>query len=462
MARRLKCTDRNRRPVRNALVPSRTGDALGSQGTRAWRAGRARIAAAAACVAAVFAIAPAAHAAPAGQVKAGVGKVDATWHVGASAGQYASEDTPVGDHGVNPSLEDTRRAPSYGVQTRLDTRAIVIQGGDGKRIALVKNDLYIPQDMLWRRTAQLLQAYDQAHPDKPTGVGQANLTMLVTHDHSSPYYSSMDWGVWAFQDVGDPRFFEYYAERQAQAVEEAAAHLVPVRVGAAVSQFDKTHKHSYGPAIADDGTPAGFPQSETDHDLVVVRFDDISAPGRPKPLAVLTNWGLHGEGLNGNNLISGDWIVPTERMVDRATGAMYFFTQNAVGTSEMERSTYPPAPEGLEFDHREYGQDEYAARLLTNAIVDTWKGIDKGDVPDPSRYVPYMTSFPVQEDSQWFPGPLSHPYPGVSSCRTDTTLGGDPNIPVVGLPDCNRASDFGFPAMSLGLSTDTFEQYGIP
>ena len=306
---------------------------------------------------------------------------------------------------MNPSLEDTRRAPSYGVQTRLDARAIVIQGGDGKRIALVKNDLYIPQDFLWRRTAQLLQAYDQSHPDKPTGISEANLTMLASHDHSSPYYSSFDWGVWAFQDVGDPRFFEYYAERQAQAVEEAAAHLVPVRVGAAVSQFDKTHKHSYGPAIADDGTPAGFPNSETDHDLVVVRFDDISDRGHPKPLAILTNWGNHGEGLNGNNLISGDWIAPTERMVDRATGATYFFTQNAVGTSEMERSTYHSTHERLEFDHREYAQGEYGARLLTNAIVDTWKGIDSGKVPDrcapqqdrgmtERRLAPYLSLLP--------------------------------------------------------------------
>ena len=407
-------------------------------------------------------LAPASGAAPSGQVMAGVGKVDATWHVGASAGQYASEDTPVGDHGVNPSLEDTRRAPSYGAQSHLDVRAIVIQGGDGKRIALVKNDLYIPQDMLWRRTAQLLEAYDAAHPDAPTRVGHANLTMLASHDHSSPYYSSWDWGVWAFQDVIDPRFFEYYAERQALAVEQAAQHLVPVRVGAAVSQFDKTHKHSYGPAIADDGTPAGYPQSETDHDLVVVRFDDISDPGHPKPLAILSNWGLHGEGLNGNNLISGDWIVPTERMVDRATGAMYFFTQNAVGTSEMERSTYHSTHERLEFNHREYGQGEYAARLLTNAIVGTWKDIDHGTPPDRDRYVPYMTRFPVQEDNQWFPGPLSHPYPGVSSCRTDAALGGDPRLPVVGLPDCQSLRDFGFPDLALGLSTDTFEQYGIP
>src|SRR5205823_932650 len=189
------------------------------------------------------------------------------------------------------------------------------------------------------------------------------------------------------------------AERQALAVEQATQHLVPVRVGAAVSQFDKTHKHSYGPAIADDGTPAGYPQSETDHDLVVVRFDDVSSPGHPKPLAILSNWGLHGEGLNGNNLISGDWIAPTERMVDRETGAMYFFTQNAVGTSEMERSTYHSTHERLEFNHREYGQGEYAAPLLTNAIVGTWKDIDHGTPPDPGRYVPYMTRFPVQEDS---------------------------------------------------------------
>ena len=128
----------------------------------------------------------------------------------------------------------------------------------------------------------------------------------------------------------------------------------------------------------------------------------------------------------------------------------------------MERSTYHSTHERLEFNHREYGQGEYAARLLTNAIVGTWKDIDHGTPPDRSRYVPYMTHFPVQEDSQWFPGPLSHPYPGVSSCRTDAALGGDPRLPVVGLPDCQSLRDFGFPDLSLGLSTDTFEQYGIP
>ena len=47
-----------------------------------------------------------------------------------------------------------------------------------------------------------------------------------------------------------------------------------------MNQFDKTHRHSFGPAVADDGTPAGYPHSDTDHDMTVVRFDDISEPAQ--------------------------------------------------------------------------------------------------------------------------------------------------------------------------------------
>ena len=35
------------------------------------------------------------------------------------------------------------------------------------------------------------------------------------------------------------------------------------------------------------------------------------------------------------------------------------------------------------------------------------------------RFVPWMSEFPVAMEDRWFPGPTSHPYPGVSSCRTD-------------------------------------------
>src|SRR3954453_19824902 len=275
-----------------------------------------------AAIAVVALLAPAA--AQAGQVRAGVAAVDASWHVGAAAGQYASDGSFVStDQGVDPTMHSTRRASSYGIQSRLSARALVTQGSNGKRVALVKYDLYIPEDLLYRRVAQLLAR-------GTSGITRANLTLAVTHDHSSPLYSSPSWGVWAFQDVIDVRFFNYYARRMAAAVEEAAAHMKPVRVGAEVVQFDKTHRHSFGPAVADDGTPAGHPNSHADHSLTVVRYDDVSGK-KPKPLATLVNFSLHPEMLNGNDLISADYLGPLQRIVDRRTKAPIIYTTNAGG-----------------------------------------------------------------------------------------------------------------------------------
>src|SRR2546426_12799633 len=89
-----------------------------------------------------------------GIVKAGAAKVDGTYHVGSSAGQYAStRDGGYGD--VDPHAQQVKNQASYGIQSRESVRALVIKGGDGKIVALVSDDHYIPQDALWRRTAQL-------------------------------------------------------------------------------------------------------------------------------------------------------------------------------------------------------------------------------------------------------------------------------------------------------------------
>ena len=423
-----------------------------------------------AAVAAALALAPGASAAT---VKAGAAAVDASWHVGASAGLYASDGTGAfGVHGTDPTVHSYRRAASYGIQSRLTARAIVVRGSNGKRVAIVKNDLYIPQDLLYRRTAQILEASGKS------GIGRANLTMAVSHNHSSPYYSSTAWGAWTFQDVFDVRFYEYYAQQMAKAVERAAANLKPVRVGASVSYFDKTHRNSFGGQVADDGTPAGYFQSDTDHDMTVIRFDDISDPKRPKPLANLVNFAQHPESLEGNDLISADYLGPLERMVDRRTKAITIFTQSATGTAELERSSYHSVHERLEFNHKEYAQADYEGSLMARSIVDTWRDIERRTPGYPSRFVPFKSSFNVAMEDRWFPGPLSHPYPGVSSCRTDPGIGGNPRVPVVGLPDCvgtfqgpHALADLaGFPdpptpespPIDPGLSTDDFQRAGIP
>jgi hypothetical protein len=117
-----------------------------------------------------------------GVLEAGAAAVDASWHVGASAGQYASSCqstadaaagrcTFIGDHGVDPTADSTLKDSSYGIQSRLSARALVIQGPGGNRYALVKADLYVPQDLLYRRVAQILEA-DNASPNplKRSGI----------------------------------------------------------------------------------------------------------------------------------------------------------------------------------------------------------------------------------------------------------------------------------------------------
>src|SRR5918998_488929 len=135
----------------------------------------------------------------------------------------------------------------------------------GQRLAVVKHDLYLSQDLLFRRAAQLLAG---------TGIDRTNLVIAATHNHSSPYYTSTAWGAWAFQDVFDIRAYDHYAKAIAEAVKKAAADLQDVRVGASATYFDKIHRNSMGPDLADDGTPAGYPNGHTDHDLTVVRFDE--------------------------------------------------------------------------------------------------------------------------------------------------------------------------------------------
>ena len=163
--------------------------------------------------------------------------------------------------------------------------------------------------------------------------------------------------------------------------------------------------------------------------------------------------------------------------MDRATKAITIYTQGAVGTAEPERSTYHSIHDRLEFSHKDYAQAEYGASLMSEKALDIWGDIANGTPEDQSRFVPFITDFPVQMSDRWYPGPLSHPYPGVSNCRSDKAVGGDPNLPIVGLPDCqglegglknvtNEVPGYGDtvnnPETEPGLDTDDFQQAGIP
>lgn len=420
----------------------------------------------------LLALAPSGALAADGPVKAGAAKLDGTYHVGSSAGQYAS--TRDGGYGeYDPHAQQVKNMASYGVQSRESVRALVVKGADGKYIAMVSDDHYIPQDALFKRTAQLASA--------ATGgaLNEQNITMSVTHNHSSPSYSSFNPGVWTFQDAFDFRFYDYYAKQNAATLKQAFDNLHNVRVSATVSYFDKFQRNPLGPDRADDGTPAGFTNSYSDHDLSVIRFENIDDPANPQPLSTLINLGQHPEMLEGVDLITSEYPGATERFVDRTIGGITIFTQNATGNSEVEQETYHGLHEREAFNHTQYNQMEWAARQLADAVIANVHSID-AQQPNPDdtphfgmtsyhdRFIEWMSSFPVAVEDRWFPGPVSHPYPGVNSCRMDPALGLNPRVGTAA--DCTdvpigqsaQPLTGALPFSAPAITTDDFEKLGIP
>ena len=379
-------------------------------------------------------------------LRAGVGVVDATWHVGAGAGQYASTQD-VSDptrSEWDPNFQHVKQASSYGIASRLSMRAIVLQSPGGPPVALVKDDNYLAQDMLTRRVSQILAA-------DGSKVTYDRILLSATHDHNSPYYSTPAWGVWLFQDVMDVRMFEYQARAMAKAIEIAERGMRPARVGATTVQYRDFQGNIAGADVNEDGSPTGYPLMDNDHGLVVMRFDDTSDPSHPKPLATWVNYAEHGESLDGYDLASGDWVAPFQRFVDRATGVPVVFSQGSVGSAEGPyEHAYPPghvptASDGGDlvnkiYGHMGYAQAERGTHLLAEKVIAAWQAIG-GAQNGISVQVPFDDNPVVNMLTHFVPGPVSHPYPSVGNCRTQNTLDGNPGVPAAGLPDCQRLGD---------------------
>ncbi|TMK49847.1 MAG: hypothetical protein E6G59_10620, partial [Actinobacteria bacterium] len=274
---------------------------------------------------------------------AGVGVADATWHVGSGAGQYASGALP---------------------------------------IALVKDDNYLAQDMLSRRAAQILQ-------QDGSKVTYDHILLSASHDHNSPYYSTPAWGVWLFQDVMDIRFFEYQARAMAHAIEAAERSMRAARVGATTVQFRDFQGNIAGADVNEDGSPTGYPLMDNDHGVVVMRFDDITNPKSPQPLATWVNYAEHGESLDGYDLISGDWLAPFERFVYPAG-----HVPRALDQGDVVNKIY---------GHMGYAQAERGTHLMAEQVVKAWQAIGGArngiDVQVPSDYNPQVGML-----THWVPG----------------------------------------------------------
>lgn len=381
---------------------------------------------------------------PAGAARAGVAVRDASWHLGASAGQFAATGAGIArDAGFDPYGHSVKKVGSDTLGTRVTTRALVVEDGDGRRVGVVSNDLYLPNDLLHRRVAQLLAEHDAlvqagAKSGPVTGLSDANLAMTSSHSHTSPFYSTPGWGTWIFQDVMDLRFYDYMATQMSAALIEAVATMKPVRMGGITVHSNDVTSHTYGPKTAQDGTPAGQPYDYTTQQISVVRFDDVSDPAQPRPLANWVIFGVHPEWVWGEEIVNGDVTHAVMRMLDRETGAVTVWSQRETGASGPHKDTRAHRPEQRrEFQESNFSGADRAARILTDTLKNALARIEQNRPEDSTQFAPLATRFRVDSVSARFAPPFSRPYPGVSNCNTDPLftdlrLG----LPILGFPDC--------------------------
>ncbi|HJR46244.1 MAG TPA: hypothetical protein VJ927_11635 [Actinomycetota bacterium] len=373
---------------------------------------------------------------PGGGARAGVAVVEAPWHIGASGGQFGDDGAPFSEDAVDPHHHNTKKVSAYGMGSNVTVRALVVEDAAGEKVAIVSHDLYLPQDLLTRRIGTLVERATNGE------ITSDHVVVTASHNHNTAFYSTPGWGTWIFQDVYDLRFFEYMAERAAQAVSKADQGLVPVRMGGATSTFNEITSHTYGPALADDGTPAGQPYEHTTGELTVVAFDDMSDPAAPKPLATWVVFGVHPEWTWGYDLLNGDISAATSRIVDRELGGVTVWSGREIGSSGPHKDTRVHEPEERrEYQDNGFGQLDRAARMLATAIGDTRSDIAAETPEIESRFAPFDEHFDVAAASQRFAPPTTRPVPGVSNCNTASLFHGDPRIPVLGLPDCAHAND---------------------
>lgn len=384
-----------------------------------------------------------------GTARAGAAVVDATWHFGASAGQFSATGAGIADgRGYDPYNHATRKVGSDTLADRITTRALVVEGGNGKRVAVVANDLYLPNDLLRRRVIQLLQEHDAlalATGGTPTGITAANLAMTVSHSHASPFYSTPAVGPWIFQDVFDLRFYEYMAERMRDAVVDAAADMRAVTMGATAVYANDVRGHTYGPKVSDEArtldTPAGQPYDYTTRQMYVMRFDDAATGDNYANWVVL---GIHPEWVWGEEVISGDLTHATMRLLDRETGAITVMSQSETGTSgphKDERAHF--GSERHEYQEAAFAGAHRAARKAADNVLLALDNINADTPWDSNQHAASNIGFDVNFAFQRFAPPVTRPIPGVSNCNMDALYTrADPNIVKPDeLPECGEVSD---------------------
>lgn len=260
-----------------------------------------------------FWLCAAAGAVIAGELSAGIARVEITPPVGYPMGGYAA-----------------RQGPSNGIHDPLHATILLLKA-DGVSIAIVSCDLRsFPSERI------VTLARERTLAD--------HVLIAVTHNHSGP----MTW-----EDKSWPKsaasWFAETEDKILRAIEEASKKLFPARVSAGVGEIYLGHNRR---KVAADGKVTMFwrnaeklPTSPIDPTVGILRVDDETGT----PRAVIVNYACHAVVLGPDNRqISADYPGYLRQRIERELpGALCLFTQGGAGDINPYLDKQPVAENGF-------------------------------------------------------------------------------------------------------------------
>jgi Neutral/alkaline non-lysosomal ceramidase, N-terminal len=208
-----------------------------------------------------------------------------------------------------------RTTPATGTLDPLYARVLVLEAGE-KRFALVTVDLgraFGPTSLEWLRDATRNQV--------------SFLVVAASHTHSGPVVQDHDADA-------TPAWESAALKKLADAVKQAATHLVPARIGVgygvAYIGHNRLRVNQNGAVEWFERNPTQVPTTPVDGTVSVLRVDAENGD----PIAILVNYACHAVVFGSDNLqYSADFPAALSQTVEGAFGSkpICFFLQGAAG-----------------------------------------------------------------------------------------------------------------------------------
>lgn len=215
--------------------------------------------------------------------------------------------TPAPDAALPMSGYRGRTAGFKGIHDDIHVRAIVVDDGMNQA-ALIACEVIGMSGVLWEKIAERLT--------RETAIPRDNITLAAVHTHAAPAI-----GTYAEPAEGDAarkraEYIQKFEDAVLTAVRQAKAGLQPAMVGFGTGKANVNMNRRA--RNADGGWMLGNnPDGVSDKTVAVIKFETMAG----EPLAILTNYSVHGTVLGTANLqISADLPGAASRVVEKHYG----------------------------------------------------------------------------------------------------------------------------------------------